>query len=440
MLDGPRWLAQRRAEAWERFSTGKMPTEAEEVWRYSGIDDFDLDAFAPARPLDADMRQRAHRRAAQLAERLGPRSALVVTCNGTWVEPDGASEFPDGLMVAQATDEPPPTLGERAGADAFGDLHDAFVPAVTVVHAGRKVSVAEPVVLVHLIGGGGSDSPGVSAFPRTVVRVDTSGALGVIEIMAPLDDDALWCLAVPVTEMDVADDGALRYASLQALGTNATVIGRQSSRIGRDGRLQSFTAGLGGRYARVRTDSDLLGTGGATALLAAYLGTGSQVHDFRTLQDHHAGHTDSELLFKGAVADSARSVYSGLIRIRKGARRADARQTNHNLVLSAGAHADSVPNLDIDENDVRCSHASTVGPIDEDQRYYLESRGIEPAVAQRLIVLGFFADLAARAPYPHVSRWVEDQVRARLKRTQISAPDPGGPGTAANAADGAGDG
>ena len=426
--------------AWERFTAGQMPSEAEEVWRYSGIDDFDLDAFAPAGTLDPGMRRRAHRRAAQLAERLGPRSALVVTCNGTWVEPAGAHALPDGLTVAHATDDAPPTLGERAGADAFGDLHDAFVPAVTVVHAGRKVSVAEPVVLVHLIATDGADSLGVSAFPRTVVRVDTSGALGVVELVAPLDDDPGPCLVVPVTEMDVADDAALRYASLQVLGAQATVIGRQSSRVGRDGRLRSFTAGLGGRYARVRTDSDLLGTGGATALLAAYLGTGSQVHDFRTLQDHHAEHTDSELLFEGAVADSARSVYSGLIRIRKGARRADARQTNHNLVLSEGAHADSVPNLDIDENDVRCSHASTVGPIDEEQRYYLESRGIEPAVAQRLIVLGFFADMAARAPYPHVARWLEEEVRTRLAGMLGASPRTAEPRTPDDRAEGPGGG
>jgi Fe-S cluster assembly protein SufD len=148
--------------------------------------------------------------------------------------------------------------------------------------------------------------------------------------------------------------------------------------------------------------------------LAAYLGTDEQVHDFRTLQDHDAPRTESQLLFKGAVADAARSVYSGLIRIRKGSRGANAFQTNHNLVLSEGAHADSVPNLDIDENDVRCSHASTVGPIDEEQRYYLETRGIEPAVAERLIVLGFFADLAGRAPFPGLGRWVEDAVRRRM--------------------------
>jgi Fe-S cluster assembly protein SufD len=100
----------------------------------------------------------------------------------------------------------------------------------------------------------------------------------------------------------------------------------------------------------------------------------------------------------GAVADHAHSVYSGLIRIRRGAIRSDARQTNHNLVLDEGAHADSVPNLDIEENDVRCSHASTVGPVDEDQLYYLESRGIEPERAEQLIVAGFFREIAGRAP------------------------------------------
>ena len=114
------------------------------------------------------------------------------------------------------------------------------------------------------------------------------------------------------------------------------------------------------------------------------------------------------------MADHSRSVYSGLIHIRNGAHGARAFQTNNNLVLSEGAHADSVPNLDIEENDVRCSHASTVGPIDEDQRYYLESRGISPAVAERLIVLGFFADLAGRAPVPGVGAWVDAAVSRRL--------------------------
>jgi Fe-S cluster assembly protein SufD len=280
-----------------------------------------------------------------------------------------------------------------------------------------------PVVVVHLVGtatGPGGAAP--ACFPHTRVRVGRGSEAGVIELSAAdalggtedaVGDDAP-ALVLPVSELFVAEDARLAYANLQALGLGVTVIGLQRSHVGAKGSLRSFTVGLGGRYARVRTDSELLGEGAAGALLAAYLGIGEQVHDFRTLQDHHEARTDSELLFTGAVADRARSVYSGLIRIRRGARRADARQTNHNLVLSEGAHADSVPNLDIDENDVRCSHASTVGPIDEEQRYYLESRGIEPATAERLIVLGFFADLAARSPFPEVGRWVTDAVERRL--------------------------
>ena len=259
--------------------------------------------------------------------------------------------------------------------------------------------------------------------------MQASAATGTLGVALPAGADenpGPPVLVVPVTELDVSDDSHLSYANLQALDRGAASIAVQASRVGRDATLRSFTASLGATYARVRTDSDLVGQAGRTALLAAYLGTKDQVHDFRTLQDHHAPRSESELLFKGAVADEARSVYSGLIRIRNGARKSNAFQTNHNLVLSEGAHADSVPNLDIEENDVRCSHASTVGPIDEDQRYYLESRGIEPAVAERLVVLGFFSDLASRAPFPGVGRWVEDAVGRRLTGRLPAEAEAGG--------------
>src|SRR5439155_23854843 len=131
---------------------------------------------------------------------------------------------------------------------------------------------------------------------------------------------------------------------------------------------------------------------------------GDQMLDFRTLQDHEAPHTTSNLLFKGAVDDNARSVYSGMVHIREEAQKVVATQTNRNLVLSEGASAESIPNLVIEANDVKCSHASAVGPIDDDQRYYLESRGVRPEEAERLIVLGFFDDVFERLPLSSLSR------------------------------------
>jgi Fe-S cluster assembly protein SufD len=420
-LAGPAWLTRRRAGAWERFAAASLPQEAEEVWRYSGIDRFDLDAFAPADPTTGRVEPIVAVGRA-MAEPFGRRCALVVTFNGAIVGVDRAPTVPDDQLVVRsvlADPDAPAGLGHLAPAhDAFGDLHDAFVADVVHVVVAKKVVVPDPVVIVHLVDGVTS-SGSASVFPRTLVHVGSSAEAGVIELIASVDPHGGTrptspALVIPVSELEVDDDAHLAYANLQVLDQGSTELAVQASRVGRNATLRSFTVSLGGAYARVRTDSDLAGQGGHTSLLAAYLGTDEQVHDFRTLQDHHAPRTESELLFKGAVADDSRSVYSGLIHIRNGAHGAHAFQTNHNLVLSEGAHADSVPNLDIEENDVRCSHASTVGPIDEDQRYYLESRGISPAVAERLIVLGFFSDLASRAPFAGVGPWVDDAVSRRL--------------------------
>jgi Fe-S cluster assembly protein SufD len=172
--------------------------------------------------------------------------------------------------------------------------------------------------------------------------------------------------------------------------------------------------GLGAAYDRIRADVAVEGRDARSEILSTYLGDGNQVHDVRTLQDHVAARTASELLCQGAVAGHSRSVYSGLIRVHRGAVRSDARQTNHNLVLDEGAHADSVPNLDILENDVVCSHASTVGPIDEDQRYYIESRGVSPEVAEGLIVRGFFDAIIDRGPVPEATPLLQREVHHRL--------------------------
>ena len=155
---------------------------------------------------------------------------------------------------------------------------------------------------------------------------------------------------------------------------------------------------LGGHYARVRTEARLAGAGGSTRQVALYFAGGDQMHDFRTIQDHDAPHTTSDLLFKGALQDDARSVYTGLIKVRPHAKGTAAFQTNRNLTLGEGAWAESVPNLEIETNDVRCSHASTVGPIDPDQRFYLESRGVPTSIAERLIVLGFFDEVLDQLP------------------------------------------
>jgi len=400
-LPGASWLVERRVAAAGRLAAGRLPTSAQEVWRYSPIDTLDLGAYHPAAPASAG-RPALTGLATALVDALGERAGLVVTVDGALVHTEG-----DGLVVEEASAELLAAVDPPH--DALAHLHDAFLasPLAVVVPRGRVV--AEPLVVVHVVTGGG-----VLACPRLVVHALEGAEASVVEVFVGGDDPA-GALVLPVTSL-VAEQGAhLRHAAVQALGPAVWSLGHAGSRVERDATLKSLYIGLGGAYARLRTDSALTGQGGESTLLAAYVGDGDQVHDFRTMQEHRAPRTRSELVFKGAVGGCSHGVYSGLIKVHKGAKGTQAFQTNRNLVLSETAHADSVPNLEIDENDLACSHASAVGPIDPQQRFYLEARGVPGKVADRLIVLGFLEDVLVRSPIPGLREPIARELARRVE-------------------------
>jgi len=252
-----------------------------------------------------------------------------------------------------------------------------------------------------------------------VVQAGEASQVSVVDQVA--SPAGLAAFVAPVVELDAGEAANISYVGMQELGRKVWQVGYQASRVAADATLSSVLVALGGEYARVATDSRLRGRGGTSRLRALYFGDGAQMHDFRTLQDHDAPKTTSDLLFKGAVEDDSRAVYSGLIRIRKGAAGTNAFQTNRNLVLGAGAHADSVPNLEIEENDVKCSHASAVGPIDEEQRYYLEARGLPPEAADRLIVLGFFEEILDDIHVTGLRAPLRQAVAAKLETAPTAA-------------------
>jgi Fe-S cluster assembly protein SufD len=436
-LGGPSWLQARRASSFAALADMPLPSEKEEVWRYSPIDELRLDAYRPVvADAAAGLGPAGQAFVDELTAGIAGAVGTVVVHNGSPVRWD-VGDVPGTSVVVGSAAATAGALGHPAadalvgsvlsGGDALVRLNDAFVPDAVVVDVAPGAVVEGPLLIVHWCDGAGSGLEGPAAegegtvrpapasFPRTVVRIGRGADAAVVEVVggAPGHDRAL---IVPVTEIVVGEGARLAHASLQMVGSGAWHIARLAGRVERDATLRSFTIGLGGGYDRTRTDVAVVGPGGTSELRSAYLGTGSQVHDIRTLQDHEAPRSVSDLLCKGAVAGSARSIYSGLIRVRRGAVKTQAMQTNHNLVLHESAHADSVPNLDIEENDVRCSHASTVGPVDEDQRYYLESRGVPPTRAERLIVLGFFEDIVQRSPVPALIPRLRDEVGNRLAR------------------------
>jgi Fe-S cluster assembly protein SufD len=358
-----------RVAAAERAAAAAWPTTAEEIWRYSRIEELDLARYAPGR--------------------------ATTTVEGG-----------DDLVVDLGTEPALPDVIGESAPDVFAELNAAFgVPVVIRVPKGRLV--ADPIVITHDL-----DVAGTAAFPRVVIDAGDDSEVTVVERFR--SPDGADVLVVPVLQVRAASAARVSYLGVNELADTAWQIGHQQAVGGRDSSTTLATVALGGHYARVRTEARLTGPGGNTRQVALYFAGGSQMHDFRTIQDHDAPHTTSDLLFKGAVQDSSRSVYTGLIKIRKHARGTAAFQTNRNLTLTEGAWAESVPNLEIETNDVRCSHASTVGPIDPEQRFYLESRGIPTRIAERLIVLGFFDEVLDQLPVGDLATELRRRVSAKL--------------------------
>jgi len=363
------------------------------VWRYSRIADLDLERFQPAGPEASDVA--ADPGVAAVAQEI---DAVVVTMV------DGSPSIPAlpqewvarGVVLAQAADlaEEAAGLGSVAvdAPDVFATMNDAFTAAPVVVSVPRGVTLDRPILVHHRIV-----TPGVAVFPRLVVQLGEGAQATVIDHVSS-SSAAGAVLSVPLTELSVERGARLGYLSFQDLAADAWQVGSLVARISQEANLSAGLIGLGGEYARMRTDCAMAGRGANGDLYAGYFGEGDQTLDFRTFQHHDAPDTTSNLLFKGAVGGRSRSVYTGLIRVDKAARGTNAFQTNRNVKLSDTAWAESVPNLEIETNDVRCSHASTVGPVDPEQRFYLESRGVPPTVADRLIVAGFFDEVVRQMP------------------------------------------
>ncbi len=396
--------AAARHLAWSAFEAEGLPVTSDEVWRYAPLGDLSLDRFRVAREPDrfAD---------SPFASELCSRAGLVVrVVDGFCVD---AGTAPDGVVV-ESVDSPRSLNGDtllaRYASDTFALMNAALAPASTVIRVAPGVVVDQPIVVLNVTNA-------TSSFPRTMIELGRGASATVVEYY----EGGAEALVVPLSEYAIGDNASLQLITYQRLASSAWHVARTTGFLHRDARLRQAVIGMGGHYDRSRNDAEMLETGSENELRTTFLGSGSQVHDFRTHQFHKAGRSRSTLLSKGAVADDSRSVYTGLIEIEKGAKRTDARQTNHNLLLSPSAHADSVPNLDIRENDVMCAHASSVGPLNELQRWYLESRGVSRDEAERLMIQGFFNEMLTTLP-AELAQLVEADVTSILATVRVVTP------------------
>jgi Fe-S cluster assembly protein SufD len=382
----PDWLRKRRRSAFDTFERLPAPSRIDEEWRRTDVSGFDPQQYSNLEHLDGQK--------------------LVLP-----------SSLPRGVILKplrQAAEDHPELVEPRlfslvhADRDRFSALHAAFFTGGTFLYVPDGVVIEQPVIGQHL-----SHEGGTSVLPHTLIIAGKGARFDYLDEYIAEDGNESGYRSGSA-EIFAGEGSRVGYVAVQKWGRNVWHFGDQRAQLQKDASLRLFNVTLGGQFSKTRVEASLVGQGAEAELKAIYFASGEQFFDFHTLQDHQVGNTRSDLLFKGALQDTARTVYAGLIRIEKGAARSDAYQANRNLVLSDHAKATSIPMLEIDNNDVRCTHGATVGPVDPMSMFYLRSRGIPEATAKRMIVQGFFGDVLDRIPFEHARALVEAELEVRL--------------------------
>jgi Fe-S cluster assembly protein SufD len=407
----PEAIRRLRAQAFEEFAILPIPSQETEEWRYTDLSSFDL-SFAPHTPGHG---ARASGVAGdRAADRARQHSSLAMTTSNQDLDALGVV-FCD---LDDAAERHPDLLEDRLHAlvptarTKFTALHGAFRTGGTFLYVPVDVRVELPLQTLTYL-----DADGSAVFPHTVLVADRGADVTFIDRYASPDLGRAFSDAI--AEIYVGDGAHVRYASIQEWGSGVTHLGIQRATVGRDAEFRSLAIGFGASLARAEAETVLAGPGGFSEMLGVFFADGTQHFDHRSVQDHVAPDCTSDLLYKGALRDASRAVYSGWVHVRPGAQKTNAMQTSRNIVLSEHAKADAIPNLEIEANDVRCGHAASVGPVEEETLFYLESRGIPRSEAERLIVTGFFQEVLDRVGLEEVRRNAELAIQEELGVRQL---------------------
>ena len=415
----PAWLRARREEAWEIYAATPLPSTRSEEWRYT-----DVARVLPLEDLEPVGGEKT--RGAALPD--GVRRAMEGDRDGA-----GRIVDVDGRVVSVELDESVANRGvvlsslreaARAGVPEVEELlareavpaADGKFPALNAalwsdgifLHVPRGVRVGETIRLTRWVS-----RPGAATFTRILIVAEETSRLSFVdEILSP-DFDSV-TLASTAVELFSRGGAQIQYVSLQGMGRGGVYLANQRTLAERDSTLNTLNVALGASVGRVDLNARLLGPGARSDMLGLYFGDARQHFDFNTSQDHVAPNAHSDLLYKGALDGAARGVFRGIIRVHEGAQGTDAYQTNRNLILSDEATATSLPNLEIEADDVKCSHGATVGQLDGEALFYLMSRGLRRERAERLVVLGFLGEVLSRLPLGGVALEVARAIEAKL--------------------------
>ena len=404
----PGFVEALRRTAFEQFEAMPIPSQDTEEWRYTDLSEFDL-RFTPHVPgHGAGVPEQSGNLGGSM---LRHNSSAAMTTSDQDIEGHGVIFCDLDVAAEKHPDLVEPHLHSLVPTDRtkFTALHGAFRAGGTFLYVPADVSVALPLQTLTYL-----DADGAAVFPHTLIVAERGAEVTFIDRFA--SPGLRRSLSNAITEIVVGDGAHVRYVSIQEWGTGVTHLGVVRARVGRDASIRTLAIGFGADLARVENEVVLAESGGFSEQLGVFFADGDQHFDHRSIQDHVAPNCTSDLLYKGALRDHSRAVYSGWVHVRPDAQKTNAMQTSRNIVLSEHAKADAIPNLEIEANDVRCGHAASVGPVDEDTIFYLTSRGIPREDAERLIVTGFFQEVLDRVQIEQVRTNAELAIQEELER------------------------
>lgn len=416
-LNEPAWMKEFRLRAWEVFANTPMPTTQDEPWRRTDLRRLNLAQIGPS----VDGKGPAAN--VQVPEYLG-RQLTEDKAGGVMVQVDGATvqyELSDELQeqgvifcdMHTAVREHPDLVKKYFMTDIvqvdegkFAALHGAFWRGGTFLYVPKNVKAVAPLHSALWSAQG-------KTYTHTLfVLEEGAEAVFIDEYASETGDEQ--ALHNGVVELRAGDNANLVYVSLQDFGTNTWQFTHERARAGRDAKVDWVTSIMGTRLTKSFQTAELDEPGGWARMSGLFFSNGRQHFDLDTQQNHNAADTVSDLLYKGALKENSRSVWQGMIKALPGAQRIDGFQANRNLVLERSARADSIPGLEIEADDVRCTHASTIGQLDEAEIFYLMSRGISRPRAVRMVVQGFFAPVMDRIPVEGVRERIANRILEKV--------------------------
>ncbi len=417
-LKEPAWLTELRRKALARHAQLPWPHPSDDIWRRTDVSLLDpAQGFSPTPPSLLQAIPLSDAQLAGLTQPLG-REQLFVRANGAWISRASAQ----GIVVedlTQAVSHQPDPIRQAIEADGFSDaeqklstLNTAFHHDDLVVQVPPSFTTAAPIRLVHLL----SAAPKQAIFPMTVITVGAGSSITLIDeyVSLPTGHTTDAHLVNSRIELVLEPDASVHYVRLQRWDLKAREFLLQRATVARGATLTMANINLGAAVSKAHIVTKLIGEHASTNVHGFVFGHHTQHIDQHTLQDHQAAHTTSDLQFRAALQDASRMIYTGLIRIAKQAQQTNAYQSNHNLMLSREAKAETIPMLEILADDVQCKHGASIGPIDDEQAFYLMSRGVPREVAQRLIVMGFVEPIIQQVPFEPLQERLRQEIESGL--------------------------